>query len=414
VLQTTGSASKTGAVAFFVVLPHFLAGVFGGTLVDRFGYKRISVVADSVSGVGIACIPLLYETIGLEFWQLLALVFVGALLTIPGLTARRSLLPGLSQISGIRLERTNSAFESCQNLAFLIGPLIAGILVGIVGAAQSLWIDSATFFFSAIVVATVIPSTIGATRGAAAGKYLTELVAGLRFLWRDKLLLTLAAQLALTNMLGGPLFAVVFPVYANEVFDSAAKLGLMVAAFGAGELFGSVCYGWFGHRYSRRALWIAAFLIIPFQAWILLLQPPLIVMMIVFFVPGGVSGQINPLLVTVRHERIPADLRGRVFSTFSAISSAAEPIGMLTFGLLLERSGLNLSIFVLGLGYLLIGITTIFLPSLKEMGRPLPESAAAAASTSATAAAAAEVAATSTAPAAAHPAENLARDIEHI
>jgi MFS family permease len=372
VLQTTGSASKTGLVAFFVVLPHFLAGVFGGTLVDRFGYKRISVVADSVSGVGIALIPLLYETVGLEFWQLSVLVFFGAFLTIPGLTARRSLLPGLSKISGIRLERTNSAFESCQNLAFLLGPPIAGVLVGVIGAASALWIDAASFFFSAVVVSVAIPSAIGATRGAAAGKYLTELKAGLRFLWSDKLLLTLAAQLALTNMLGGPLFAVVFPVYATEEFDSAAKLGLMVAAFGAGELFGTVCYGWFGHRYSRRTLWIAGFLTIPFQTWLLLLRPPLVVMLILFFLPGAVAGQINPLLVTVRHELIPADLRGRVFSTFSAISTVAEPIGMLLFGFLIERSGLDVSIFVLGLGYLLIGVTTIFLPSLKEMDRAHP------------------------------------------
>jgi hypothetical protein len=101
-------------------------------------------------------------------------------------------------------------------------------------------------------------------------------------------------------------------------------------------------------------------------------------MLIVFFLPGAVSGQINPLLVTVRHQRIPADLRGRVFSTFSAISTVAEPAGMLFFGLLLERSGLDISIFLLGLGYLLIGIATIFLPALKEMDRPLPETAAAA------------------------------------
>jgi MFS family permease len=245
-------------------------------------------------------------------------------------------------------------------------------LVGIAGAASALWIDAASFFISAITVGLVIPPTIAATLDAAKGSYFTELMSGLRFLVQDKLLLILAVQLALANMLGEPFFAVVFPVYANEVFHSAAKLGLMLAAFGAGELLGSVCYGWFGLRFSRRTLWIVAFLIIPFQTWLLLFRPPLVVMLILFFLPGAVTGQLNPLLVTVRLERIPAELRGRVFSTFSATSTVAAPIGMIAIGLIVERWGLNPAIFLIGLGYFIIGAVLLFLPGLKELDRPRP------------------------------------------
>ena len=105
VLQTTGSAAMTGLAGFFVALPGFLAGIFGGTLVDRLGYKRVSVVADLVSGIAIALIPLLFNTVGLAFWQLLALIFLGALLEIPGVTARRALLPELAGMARVRLDR---------------------------------------------------------------------------------------------------------------------------------------------------------------------------------------------------------------------------------------------------------------------------------------------------------------------
>jgi MFS family permease len=70
VLQTTGSATQTGVTGFFTVFPVVLAGFFGGTLVDRLGYKRTSIIADIASGLTTALIPLLYFTIGLEFWQL--------------------------------------------------------------------------------------------------------------------------------------------------------------------------------------------------------------------------------------------------------------------------------------------------------------------------------------------------------
>src|SRR5580765_3386575 len=93
VLQTTGSASKTGITAFAGLLPVILSGFFGGALVDRLGYRRMSIIGDLASAISVAAIPILHSTIGLEFWQLVVLVFLGGLLDAPGGTARTSLLP---------------------------------------------------------------------------------------------------------------------------------------------------------------------------------------------------------------------------------------------------------------------------------------------------------------------------------
>src|SRR5215510_14369939 len=51
VLQTTGSVTQTGITVFFGILPMVIAMAFGGTLVDRIGYKRISVLADLARGI---------------------------------------------------------------------------------------------------------------------------------------------------------------------------------------------------------------------------------------------------------------------------------------------------------------------------------------------------------------------------
>src|SRR5262245_36963353 len=93
VLETTGSAAKTGISGFFAILPTAISAFFGGPLVDRLGSKRASVLSDVASGVSVATIPLLYATVGLEFWHLLGLVFLGAFLDAPGATARQALLP---------------------------------------------------------------------------------------------------------------------------------------------------------------------------------------------------------------------------------------------------------------------------------------------------------------------------------
>jgi len=101
VLETTGSAAKTGIVGGASFLALVIAGLFGGPAVDRLGFKRTSVISDVASGVSVALIPLLYATVGLDFWQLLVLVFLGAFLDAPGMTARQSLIPDLARRSGM-------------------------------------------------------------------------------------------------------------------------------------------------------------------------------------------------------------------------------------------------------------------------------------------------------------------------
>ncbi len=76
VLQTTNSVTKTGIAAFFETVPTFISAFLGSALVDRLGYKHMSVVSDITSCISVALIPLFYSTIGLAFWQLLVLVLL--------------------------------------------------------------------------------------------------------------------------------------------------------------------------------------------------------------------------------------------------------------------------------------------------------------------------------------------------
>jgi MFS family permease len=150
VLTTTGSPSKTGITAFFEFLASVLAAFFGGAFVDRIGFKRASVLADLTSGAAVALVPLLYYTIGLQFWQLLALVFCATFCNMPGTTARAAIVPDLAGMAHLRLERANAAMQAIQRGATLIGAALAGVLITVLGASRLLWLDAVTFGFSAL------------------------------------------------------------------------------------------------------------------------------------------------------------------------------------------------------------------------------------------------------------------------
>ncbi|HEX5503128.1 MAG TPA: MFS transporter [Thermomicrobiales bacterium] len=370
VLVTTGSPAKTGLTGFFVVLPGFVAGLFGGTVVDRLGYKRVSIVADLVSGLGIMLVPLLYHTVGLAFWQLLALVFVGALLDVPGFTARRAMIPELAALARTRLERANAAFESVQAVSLLLGPPLAGVLIAWLGASNVLWLDAASFALSAAAVAVAIPAVAAGAREAASGRYFAELARGLRFLRQDRVLFPLAVSLALMNLVGNAFAAVALPVWVKEVYGRPAVFGLLVAIFGAGSLAGAILYGAIGHRLSRRALWIGSFLVVAVMYGVFALTPALPVIAVVLVVVGVLSGPTNPLLVTIRHERTPAELRGRVFATFSAIAQVASPLGIVLAGYAIQGFGLRPTLVALGVAAAIMSVGMLFVPAFRELRAP--------------------------------------------
>ncbi|HVL23885.1 MAG TPA: MFS transporter [Thermomicrobiales bacterium] len=373
VLQTTGSASQTGLTGMAAALPAFMSGVLGGILVDRLGGRRMSVISDVVSGLAVVAIPLLHATVGLAFWQLLVLVFAGAFLDIPGLTARRLLLPELSASSGLRPEAMNSSFEVMQGASAIVGPALAGLLIGPLGAVNLLWITAATFVVSALLIGIFAPEGKAHHEPAASpGPIVKEIFAGLGYLRRDRLLFVLAISLTITNFLSGAFGSVAIPVAIQDRFGSASKFGLLLTAMGVGTLVGGMAYGTFGHRLrsKRRLIWLVGFASESILMWAFVAQASYPALIAAAVLVGLLVGPVNPMLVTIRFERIPVALRGRVFATFSALAGAAAPIGMVGMGWVLDTFGIQEGLVAIATLGTVIGIGAIFVPVLREMDRP--------------------------------------------
>ena len=367
VLTTTGSAERTALVGFIIFLPGLAVGIFGGALIDRLGFRRVAIAANLVSGFGILMIPLVYHTVGLPFWLLLVFVFIGALLEIPALTAGRSMVPELAALADRPLERVNALFESTQNLALLVGTPVAGVLVAWLGATNVLWLDAASSLTGAVVLAVAVPGSIFAAPVAATQSYFADVFTGLRFIRRDELLWPMVIVLALSNAISSSVVGLILPYYAKNTFGSAASLGLVIAAIGAGAFLGATLYGIFAGRIPRSLIWCGAYLIVPVEFWVFAVSPPVGLLIAAFLAAGFVMGPINPLMVTIRHERSPTAIRGRVFSTYSAVAGAAAPLGILLAGLSVGQLGFRPSVIVLAICAQLLGVATLFLPAFRRM-----------------------------------------------
>src|SRR5215207_9448551 len=371
VLQTTGSATRTGITGFFTILPVVLAGFFGGTLVDRLGYKRTSIIADLASGVTTALIPLLYFTVGLEFWQLMVLVFLGALLDAPGSTARSALVPELAAMAQMPIERATSLIHIIERSSRLVGAPLGGLLIALIGTENVLWLDAASFFISAGIIAVTIKIHQPGQQEEkqSGGGYFDELGEGLRFIYNDKLMLAIVIMVMATNFLDAVFGGVVQPVFVKQVYGQALDLGLLIAANGGGAVIGALLFSAVGLRLPRHTVFVFGFVLTSLKFFLYAVYPPLWVALVFVVISSMGAGPLNPIIGAVEYERVPKTMRGRVGGAVSAEAWSAMPLGMLVGGVLTEQLGVRPMLLGLGVVYLITTLSMAFIPAMKEMNR---------------------------------------------
>ncbi len=367
VLQTTGSIAQTGITAFFSTLPAALSAFFGPTIIDRLGYKRTSIIGDIASGITVMLVPLLYSTVGLAFWQLLVLVFIGGLLKSPGVTARSSLVPDLAALASLRLERANALWDGVNRLAGLLGAPLAGFLIAIIGTSNLLWLDAISFAISALLIGLAVPPTPPLLAKKAEERYLDRLLSGTRYILHEPLVLSIVVTALITNLLDGAFFSVIEPAYIKQTYHSAVPLGLIVAAMGGAAFVGTLIFGAIGHRLPRRwTFGIGYTLGGSFRFWILLL--PWLPLIIAWNIIAGLCiAPVNPLIDTVLQERLPTEMRARVFGSISAGVLIGIPLGTFAGGYVATWLGLRATLLIMGGLYLLTTSSLLVNPALKKM-----------------------------------------------
>jgi predicted MFS family arabinose efflux permease len=334
----------------------------GGVVIDRFGPRRTSVVADLLSGAAVVAVPIAASTVGLGLALVVLLAFLGALLDAPGQTARQVLLPDLAGLGGVRLERANAIFGAIENGALLVGPALAGIIVLAAGPLGALWLDAGSFVVSAAVVRLLVPDIRSDPDDERA-----DLGAGIRAVAADPVLRMLTIVAAVANLVFTPLFIVVLPALATGTGESPAALGAMLAALGGGLVAGSVAIGLLAGRVRRRSALVVGFAGTGTALIVASLGPPFPVLLVVLGGAGVTSGLIIPIAFTVMQERVPAATRGRVFGAVLGGVLVAAPVGMVALGAIADVAGPRTALFLSGLLIVAIGGLVAILRASRQL-----------------------------------------------
>ena len=376
VLQRNGSALDASIVAMAGTLPLLAATLIAGAAVDYIGRRRVSMISDALSALSVAAVPLLALAFGVHVVNvavLAGLAALGALFDPAGMTARETMLPEAATRAGWTLDHANSVYEAIFNLAYIVGPGIGGLLIATLGGVSTMWVTAAAFGFSIVAVAVLRLEGAGKPdRTALPEGVWRGIVEGLRFVWNNKVLRTLAfVDLAATGLYM-PMESVLFPKYFTDR-NEPAQLGWVLMALSIGGLVGALGYALLSKYSSRRAVMLTAVLTLGVAMTVIAFLPPLPVILVLCAVVGLVYGPIAPIYNYVMQTRAPQHLRGRVVGVMGSLAYAAGPLGLIVAGPLADSAGLHATFLALALPMLLLGIVAIFLPALRDLDRPNAE-----------------------------------------
>ncbi|ASO23013.1 MFS family permease [Actinoalloteichus hoggarensis] len=354
VFQRTGDAAATGTVAAVTAVPALLAAFFGGLLIDRFGRRRMSILADLGSAVSVAALPVVDAVFGLDLGLFILLGVLGALFDVPGLTARDALLPDVASAGRVDLDRLSGLRESLFAVSFLAGPALAGLALTLFPIEAVIW-SAAVMPALAALCTSLLPAEIDRVRvpehgddaaasddaaGPAAGRDSLGLLDGLRIVLGSSLLSALTILSIGSVLVMGPLQALVLPVHFAEAGDPDL-LGYTVSAMAVGMLGGSAAYAVLASRVSRRAVFLLALASCTGGLAVAAFLPPFWLLALGLLLVGVGSGLLGPLVPVLFAERVPESSRGRVLGVQNAATLAAMPLGVMAAGLLIETGSLR-------------------------------------------------------------------------
>lgn len=348
VYHVFGSGRILGLFLLIRLLPALLFGSLGGIIADRLDRRKILIVCDFIRGFLVLAF---LSTDNLYLYFLIG--FLLSALDKVFTASLGALLPDLVERDA--LMEANSLKRMSQSLVTVLGPALAGLLIGLWGYKVVFIIDSGTFFFSVLTLLLVIsPEPLAVKRLTPEG-IREELRVTMRFITGSAIFF-LFMLLRVVDGLGSGTYNTALPVFASGVAKSF--YGYLVASWGCGTFLGSLLVGILQKTYKFKieSLFCGSMLLMALgmggtfnvQQWI-----PSLVLIFIGGLGDGVSGVI---FTTMMMEEPPREIRGKVFGSVSAIFYMAAGFGMLIGGILIDHfkySG------VTNAGSLFIAISTV-------------------------------------------------------
>jgi MFS family permease len=338
VLTQTGSAALAGATTAAAVLPGAFTGPVMGAWIDVVRRKRVLMVLDQLVSV-VALLAIVALAGHAPGWTVVA---ASACIGITRPFTSGSFFTAMAEIAGSELLDHASAIEATsQNLAVVLGPALAGVLVGVIGAPATIELQAALTVVVAGLVA--VNPALDAASPEAGHTVSHALRTGLRALISERTLLRTTCSSGLAAF-GWGLMLVGFPLYAVQTLHSPAHTsGYLWAAVAVGSIAGTFV----ARRPPSLRRVGGSYAVLGLSALLWPLAGTLTVGIVLIALTGLLEGPAYSGSIALRQRYAPPAVRAQVITTVSSVTGLTIAAGSALGGVLHDTTALIVAFVVI-------------------------------------------------------------------
>jgi MFS transporter, ENTS family, enterobactin (siderophore) exporter len=340
-----------------------LFSLFAGAMADRGNRKLMMLLADA-GRAGLTALVPLSNLVGGPTLVVILLV-TGPLAILRGFFRAGYLASMPNLVGRSQLARGNGILETAYSASFIVGPALAGFLVTVIGPAETLAVDAASFALSATGL-FLMRRELRAPADRPPSRVIDDIREAASYVVHDRVLRSVILLFSISGAAIGPIAPAMTFRIVRDLQLSPGVFGLTLTGFGVGTLVGSIVATRLGPGSNvRRALLVA----------VVIMGLPLAAMAIVGSVPGlfaltAISGAgeaaVTVLYVSVRAANSPDRLVGRIASTARTTTLAFGPPVSLIGGILIDTIGGTATLAVFGLAIAVIALAFTPVRGLRE------------------------------------------------
>ncbi|MFC6086850.1 MFS transporter [Sphaerisporangium aureirubrum] len=333
-LALTGSALITSAVAMLGLLPSLVLTPLAGVFADRWSPARLMAWLAGTRAV--LLLPLLFVHDDGDLWIVYLVMAAESGLTGMFESVKNAMVPTL--VPAGQLVSANATINLNSNLGRLVGSPVGGFLLGLVGMGSVVLTSVAMLIVTVVLVALVGSEGVRRVVSPGGTAFWRELPTGLRAIGGSAQLRAVALILGLLSVAQG-LFVILFLLFVtNLIAGGESEAGLLRGVQAIGGLLGGVVAGRVARRFEVHQFVVYGLLLfglVSLSIWNLTLLTTWIWVYIgLFTLAGAPSVWLMAGWLSLVQAATPEGLRGRVMSTFIALSDGQQAIGMMLAGVL--------------------------------------------------------------------------------
>jgi MFS family permease len=364
VYEMTGSKFLLGAVAFAGSLPTFFLMLPSGVLADRVPRRSILLYTQTASMILAFLLMILLAAGRLEVWHVFVMAALLGVVNSVDAPARQSFTVEIIEERG-DLPNAIALNATMFNLARVIGPAAAGVILATWGAVWCFGVNGASFI---AVLAGLLLMRVPPAVSIPSEEPFRQVRDGVRYVFGHPVIMPLILLTIVSGVFAFS-YSTLLPAFAVEVLHRGeTALGLLNAAVGVGAVLGSLFMASRAHVEKRAGRLMLGSLLFTLSLLGFALSASFGLSLFLLVITGFGLVVQNTSINSIIQTLVDDNLRGRVMSIYLLAFFGAVPLGALQAGIVAQllgpATGMALSA---GLGLLLAVVIYAALPSLRRI-----------------------------------------------